>query len=161
MEKRCYRKIRRISHKDHATNEEVCAKIQQAIGPHEDLLINVKKTQTAAVWTCLPFIRSGQNHLARRSERGKKTRKTEEEVGKQHQGMDKPGVRQVPEGSGELGKMEKTGCKIICGAPTTLAVKGLMMMMITNHLKYIFVRFRFPLSFPLTFFLKFVFLLLV
>ena len=40
-----------------------------------------------------------------------------------------PGVRQVPEGSGEEGKMEKTGCKIICGAPTTLAVKGLMMMM--------------------------------
>ena len=25
--------------------------------------------------------------------------------------------------------MEKTGCKIICGAPRTLAVKGLMMMM--------------------------------
>ena len=25
--------------------------------------------------------------------------------------------------------MEKTGCKIICGAPTTLAVKGLTMMM--------------------------------
>ena len=29
----------------------------------------------------------------------------------------------------ENGKMEKTGCKIICGAPTTLAVKGLMMRM--------------------------------
>ena len=43
--------------------------------------------------------------------------------------MDRPGVRKVPEGSGEQGKMEKTGCKIICGAPTTLAVKGLMMMM--------------------------------
>ena len=27
------------------------------------------------------------------------------------------------------GKNEKTGCEIICGAPTTLAVKGLMMMM--------------------------------
>ena len=27
--------------------------------------------------------------------------------------MDRPGVRQVPEGSGEQGKMEKTGCKII------------------------------------------------
>ena len=39
-------------------------------------------------------------------------------------------VRQVPEGSGEQGKMEKTGCKIICGAPTTLAVKGLMLMML-------------------------------
>ena len=50
-------------------------------------------------------------------------------MGRQHQGMDRPGVRQVPEGSGEQGKIEKTGCKIICGAPTTLAVKGLMMMM--------------------------------
>ena len=87
-----------------------------------------KETQTAVVWTCLPFIRFGQNHLARHSERRKKTRQTEEEVGR-HQRMDRPGVRQVPEGSGEQGKMEKTGCKIICGAPTTLAVKGLMMMM--------------------------------
>ena len=43
--------------------------------------------------------------------------------------MDRPEVRQVPEGSGEQGKMKKTGCKIICGAPTTLSVKGLMMMM--------------------------------
>ena len=81
------------------------------------------------VWSCLPFIRSGQNHLARHSERGKKTRRTKEEVGRQHQGMDRPGVLHVPEGSEEQGKMEKTGCKIICGAPTTLAVKGLMMMM--------------------------------
>ena len=29
----------------------------------------------------------------------KKTRQTEEVVGRQHQGMDRPGVRQVPEGS--------------------------------------------------------------
>ena len=43
--------------------------------------------------------------------------------------MDRPGVRQVPEGSGEQGKMEKTDYEIICGAPTILAVKGLMMMM--------------------------------
>ena len=50
-------------------------------------------------------------------------------MGRQHQGMDRPGVRQVPEGIGEQGKMEKTGCKIICGAPMTLAVKGLMMVM--------------------------------
>ena len=34
--------------------------------------------------------------------------------------------------SGEQGKIEKTGCKIICGAPTTLAVKGLMMMMMMS-----------------------------
>ena len=81
-----------------------------------------KETQTAVVWTCLPFIRSGQNHLARHSERGKKTRQAEEEVGR-HQGMDRSGVCQVPEGSGEQGKMEET-CEIICGAPTTLTVKG-------------------------------------
>ena len=43
--------------------------------------------------------------------------------------MDRPGVRQVPEGSGEQGLMEKTGYKIICGAPMTLTAKGLMMMM--------------------------------
>ena len=65
-----------------------------------------------------------QNQLARHSERGKKTRQTEEEVGRQYQEMHRPEVRQVPEGSGEQGKMEETGYKIICGAPTTLAVKG-------------------------------------
>ena len=84
----CYRQILSISYKDHVTNEEVRAKIQQAIGPPEDLLT---------------IIRSGQNHLARHSGRGKKTRETEEEMGRQHQGMDRPGVRQIPEGSGEQG----------------------------------------------------------
>ena len=121
-------KILYISYKDHVINEEVHAKIQQAIRSHEDLLTIEKETQTAVVWSCLQFIRSGQNHLARHSERGKKTRQTEAEVGGQHQGMDRPGVRQFPEGSGEQGKMEKTECKIICGVPTTLAVKGLMLI---------------------------------
>ena len=91
-----------------------------------------KETQIVVVWPCFSFVRSSQNHLARHSERGKKTRQTEEEVGRQHQGMDRPGVHQVPEGSGDQGEMEETGCKIICGAPTTLAVKGLMIMMMKN-----------------------------
>ena len=43
MEIRCYRKILSISYKDHVTNEEVRAKIQQATGPQEDLLTTVKK----------------------------------------------------------------------------------------------------------------------
>ena len=47
------------------------------------------------VWSW--FIRSGQNHLARYSERGKKTRQTEIEVERQYQGMGRPGVGQVPE----------------------------------------------------------------
>ena len=58
---------------------------------------NGQETQTEVVWSSFPFIRPGQNHLARHSERGKKTRQTEEEVGRQHQGMDRPGVRQVRE----------------------------------------------------------------
>ena len=113
----CYRKILRISYKDHVTNEVIRAKIQQAIIDHG------KETQTDVVWTSLPFIRSGQNHLARHSERGKKTRQTEEAVGRQHQGMDRPGVRQVSEASGKQTKMEEAGCEVICGVPTTPAVK--------------------------------------
>ena len=40
---RYYRKILRMSYKDHIANEEVCAKIKQATGPHEDLLTIVKR----------------------------------------------------------------------------------------------------------------------
>ena len=43
MEMRRYREILRISYKGHVTNEQVRAKIQQAIGPHEDLLTIVKR----------------------------------------------------------------------------------------------------------------------
>ena len=52
----------------------------------------------------------------------------QDKVGRQHQGMHRPGVCQVPKGSREQGKTLESGCEIICGAPMTL-VKGLMMMM--------------------------------
>ena len=45
MEMRCYRKMLHISYKDHVNNEEVRAKIQQANGPHEDLLTIVKRRE--------------------------------------------------------------------------------------------------------------------
>ena len=45
MEMRCYRKMLRISYKDHVDKDEVRAKIQQAIGPHEDLLTIVKRSK--------------------------------------------------------------------------------------------------------------------
>ena len=116
MEVRCYRKLLRISYKDHVTNEEDRAKI--SAGNRTTRRPDRRKvTQTAVVWSCFPFIRSGQNHLARHSERGKKTTQTEEEVGRQRQGTDRPGVRKNPEGSGEQGKMEETSCEIIYGAP--------------------------------------------
>ena len=63
-----------------------------------------KETQTAVIWSCLPFIRSGQNHLARHGERGKKTRQTEEEVGR-HQGMmDRQWSSAGPRGQWRTGK---------------------------------------------------------
>ena len=104
MEMRCCRKILRIS---------IQRPCYQRGGQCQDPAGNrttqrppdhCTETQTAVVWSCLPFIRSGQNHLAKQSERGTKTSQTEEEMGRQRQGMDRPGVRQVPEGGGEQGK---------------------------------------------------------
>ena len=43
IEMRCYHKILHTSCKDHVAQKEVCAKIQQAIGPHEDLLTTVER----------------------------------------------------------------------------------------------------------------------
>ena len=50
MEMRCYCKILLISYKDHVSNEEIRIKIQQAIGPHEDLLTIVKRRKLQ--WYC-------------------------------------------------------------------------------------------------------------
>ena len=85
MEMRCYRKILHILYKNHVTNEEVCAKFQLAMGPHEDLLIIVKRRKLK--WNGHVSRSSG---LAKTILKGKKTRQTEEEVGRQHQGMDRP-----------------------------------------------------------------------
>ena len=57
MEMRCYRKIIHTSYKDRVTNEAVHAKIQQAIGPHEDLLTTVKRQKLQ--WYSHAFCSSG------------------------------------------------------------------------------------------------------
>ena len=82
-----------------------------------------KETQTEVVWTCLPFIGSGQTHLARHSERGK-TRQTKKRWEDNISEWTGPRVRQVREGGGEQRKLEETGRKVIPGASTTPAVKG-------------------------------------
>ena len=43
MDMRCYRKMLGITYKDHVTNKDVRAKIQQAIRPHGDLPTMVKR----------------------------------------------------------------------------------------------------------------------
>ena len=65
------------------------------------------------------FLRNQLEHRGAGSQTG-------EGVGRQHEGLDRPGVRQVPEGNEKHRKMEETGSEVICGAPTTLAVKRLM-----------------------------------
>ena len=42
---RCYRRILRISYKDHVTKTKACAKMQQAIGPHGDFLTIVNRSK--------------------------------------------------------------------------------------------------------------------
>ncbi|GFO08385.1 hypothetical protein PoB_003489000 [Plakobranchus ocellatus] len=43
MEMRCYRRLLGITYKDHITNEEVSRRIENAIGPHVDLLTIVRQ----------------------------------------------------------------------------------------------------------------------
>ena len=83
-----------------------------------------KEMQTAMVWSCFPIHQVWPKPSCKAQWKGEEDKAERGKVGRQHQGMDRPGVRQVPESSGEWGKVEETGCEIICGAPTTLAVKG-------------------------------------
>ena len=68
-----------------------------------------KEAQTKVDWTCLPFIRTVQNNLARHYERGmEKTMQTEKEVGRHDQAMDWSGFAKD---SGEKRKMKETVVK--------------------------------------------------
>ena len=57
VEMRCYCKTLTISYKGHVTNKEVRAKIQPAIGTHEDLLTTIKRRNQQ--WYCHVFHSSG------------------------------------------------------------------------------------------------------
>ena len=83
----------------------------QAIGPHEDLLIIVKRRKLQWYGHISRSSGLAKTILQGTVKGGKKIRQTEEEVGRQHQGMDRPVVRQVPEGSGEQGKIRKLVAK--------------------------------------------------
>ena len=118
---RCSCKILCILYKDRLTNEEVRAKIQQAIGPHEDLTI-VKRRKLQ--W---------YGHVSRLSDLAKTILQGTVKGGRR-QGRQKKRWEDIREWTGlefaksqgavENRKMEKAGCENICGAPTTLAVKG-------------------------------------
>ena len=93
---RCYRRLLNISYKDHVTNEEVHRQVQAAIGEYDELLTLVKKQKLR--WFGHVSRSSG---LAKtiHSERKRKKRQTEEEVGRQYQRVDRNGICQLNLGS--------------------------------------------------------------
>ena len=123
---RCYRKILHIAYKDRVTNEQVRAKIQQASGPHEDLLTIVKRRKVQ--WYGHVSRSSGlakailQGTVKGERRQGRQRKRREDNI-REWTGLEFGKSQRAVE---NREKMEETGCKIICGAPTTLAVKGLM-----------------------------------
>ena len=104
----------------HQTWQEVHAKIQQATGPHEDLLTIIKRCKLQ--WYGYVSRSSGlaKTFLQGSEKGGRRQGRQKKEVGRQHQGMDRPGVRQVPGGSGEQGKMEKNWSQNYLWCPNDL-----------------------------------------
>ena len=82
FEMRGYRRLLNISYKDHVTNKEVRSKIQTAIGEYDELLTLVKTRKLR--WFGHVSRSSGLAKTTGHSERKKKKRQTEEEVGRQY-----------------------------------------------------------------------------
>ena len=108
-------------HKDPVTNEEVRAKVQQAIGPQEHLLTLVKRRilqwygQVSRSLGLDKTVLQGAVKGGRRQDRQKK--RWEDNIREWIYTWSSPSPR------GQWRKMEETGCEIICDAPPTLAVK--------------------------------------
>ena len=124
MEMRCSRKILHISYKDHVTNEEIRVKIQQGIEPHEDLLTIVKRRKLQ--WYGHSSRSSGlaktilQGTVKGGRRQGRQKKRWEDNI-REWTGLEFAKSQRAVE---NRGKMQKSGCEIICGAPTTLAVTG-------------------------------------
>ena len=115
MEMRCYRKILCISYKDHVTNEEVHNRIQQAIGPYEDLITTVKGRKlkwyghVSRTSSLTKTILQGTVRLARR--RGRQRKRWEDNV-REWTGLDFSDTQRAADGRQRWRQL----------------VKGLMMM---------------------------------
>ena len=125
MEISRYRKILHISYKDNVTNEEVRAKIQQAIEPHEDLTIvkrrklqwygNVSRPSGLAKTSLQGTVKGGRRQ-------GGQSKRWEDNI-REWTGPEFSMFQRVVENNREK-RRQKNGYEIICGAPTTVVVKG-------------------------------------
>ena len=105
-------------------NEEVCDKIQQAIGPHEDLLTIVKRRRLQWYGQVSCSLGLAKTILQGTVKGGRRQSRQKKEVGRQHRGMDRLGVRQVPEGCGEQGKRRKLVVKSSVGPQRPPQLRG-------------------------------------
>ena len=121
-----------ISYKGRVANEEVRAKIQQAFVPHEDLLTIVMRRKLqwyGHVSRSSGLAKTIWQGTVKGRRQGRQRKRWEDNI-REWIGLEFGRSQKAVE---NRKKMEKTGCKIICGAPTTLAVKGLMMMMMMSN----------------------------
>ena len=128
MKMRCCCKILCISYKNHVTNEEVHAKIKQAIGRHEDLLTIIKRCKVqwyGHVSRSSDLAKSILRGTVKGGRRQGRQRKRWEDNVKEWIGLEFAKSQRAVENR-ENRKMEETGCKVICGAPVTPTVKGYM-----------------------------------
>ena len=110
MEMRCYHKI--LICQDPAGNQ-----ITQTPPYHHT------EMQTEVVWTSLPLIRSGPNHLARHGERGRRQgrrRKRWEDNISEWTGLEFSRSQRAVENRKKWRKLVAKSC----GAPATFVVKG-------------------------------------
>ena len=112
MEMRYYRKILCILYKDHVTNEEVHAKIQQAVGLHKDLAVIISRSSGLAKTILQGTVTGGRRQ-------GRQRKRWEDNI-REWTGLEFAKSQRAVENR----KMGETGGEIIFGAPTTLAVKG-------------------------------------
>ena len=119
-----------MSYKDHVTSKEVRAKIQQAIGPHKDLLSIVKRCKLQ--WYGHVSRSSGlvktilQGAVKEGRKRGRQRKKWEDNI-REWTGLEFGKSKRAGEDREKWRKMVAKSS----GAPTTLAVKGYRMMMMT------------------------------
>ena len=123
MKMRCYRKILHTSYKDHVTNKEVRAKIQQAIVPHRDLLTIVNRCKLqwyGDVSRSLGLAKTILQGTVKGGRRQGGQRKRWEDNIREWTGLE---FIKSQRAVNIRKKMEETAHEIICGAPTTIAVK--------------------------------------
>ena len=125
MEMRCYRKILCISYKNHVTNEEVRAEIQQAIGPHEDLLTTVKRRKlqwyghVSRSSGLAKTILQGTVKVGRRQ--GRQRKRWEDDI-REWTGLEFAKSQRAVENRAKWKKVVVRSSS--CGVPVTLVVKG-------------------------------------